>query len=73
MFTGQLGDPTLNNVNFLVVKQAFLKKRSFASEDGRDRLLGLPLEVLKPLEGVRGSGSTDLVSIQKKLVTSKAI
>ena len=50
-----------------------MKKRSFASEDGRDRLLRPPLDVLRPLEGARGSGSTDLVSTQKNLVTSKAL
>ena len=50
-----------------------MKKRSFASEDGRDRLLRPPLDVFGPLEGARGSGSTHLVSTQKKLVTSKAL
>ena len=73
MFTGQLGDPNLKNLYFPCGKQAFLKKRSFASEDGRDRVLRPPLDVFGPLEGARGSGSTDLVSTQKNLVTSKAL
>ena len=72
MFIGQLGDLTLEHLNFPRGKQAFLKKRSFASEDGRDRVLRPPLDVFGPFEGARGSGSTDLVSTQKKLVTSKA-
>ena len=49
-----------------------MKKRSFASEDGRDRVSRPPLDVFGPLEGARGSGSTDLVSTQKSPVTSKA-
>ena len=32
-----------------------------------------PLDVLRPLEGARGSGSTHLVSTQKRHVTSKAL
>ena len=52
-------------------KQVFLKKRSFASEDGRDRVLRPPLDVLRPLEGARGSGSTDLASAQKKTCNFK--
>ena len=51
-----------------------MKKRSFASEDGRDRVLRPPLDVFGPLEGARGSGPTDLVStLKKNLVTSKAL
>ena len=69
IFTGQLGDPTLKHLNFLLGKQAFLKKRPLASEDGRDRLLRPPLDVWEPLERARGSGSTHLVSTQKKLLT----
>ena len=67
-FRGLLGsmlsseaDPTLKNLHFPEGKQAFSKKRSFASED-----------VLRPLEGASGSGYTDLASTQKNLVTSKA-
>ena len=50
-----------------------MKKRFVASEDGRDRLLRPPLDVLRPPDGARGSGSTDLASIQKSLVISKAL
>ena len=62
MFTAQLGHPTLKNPLFSLGKQVFLQNRSFASKDGWDRLLGPLLDVLEPLEGARGSGSTHLVA-----------
>ena len=62
MFPGQLGHPTLKNVKIPLVKQAFLQNRSFASKDGWDHLLRPLLDVLEPLQGARGSGSTHLVA-----------
>ena len=60
--TPQLGHPTLKNPLFSSGKQAFLQNRSFASKDGWGRLLRPLLDVLEPLEGARGSGSTHLVA-----------
>ena len=54
MFLWQLGHPTLNSVNFCLVKQAFLQNRSFASKDGWDRVLKPLVDVLGPLR--RGQG-----------------
>ena len=66
------GRPDLQKPQFSFRKTSILeKKRPFASTDDWDRLLRPPLDVLEPLEGARGSGSTHLVSIQKKLLTPK--
>ena len=62
IFIAQLGQPTLKKPWISKGKQAFLENRSFASKDGWDRVLRPLVDVLGPLEGARGSGSTDLVA-----------